>query len=249
VWKLRALLITAPAVILTTVIMGIISMLTSVWDRTGFTQHRLARRWSRILLTVGFVRCGVSGIEKLDPARGYVFVANHASYYDTPAIIASIPLQFRFYAKHGLFSIPLLGGHLKRAGHLPVIRDEPRSSIKTMSEGARIVRDRRVSLILFPEGGRTPVQMRSFKEGAAYIAIKAGVPIVPIGIVGSRRVLPMGSMMVRGGEMEVVVGDPIETEGLTIRDRGPLTQRLQDLVSTMARETVEPVVDEASARA
>ncbi|HEY4088618.1 MAG TPA: lysophospholipid acyltransferase family protein [Bryobacteraceae bacterium] len=242
-WKLRALLLTAPAVIFATLVMGIISMLTSLWDRTGFTQHRLARRWSRVLLTAGFVRCRVSGIEKLDPSRGYVFVANHASYFDTPAIISCLPLQFRFYAKHGLFSIPLLGGHLKRAGHLPVIREDPRSSLKTMSEGARIVRDRRVSVLLFPEGGRTPVQMRPFKEGAAYIAIKAGVPIVPIGLVGTRRVLPMGSMMVRGGDIEIVVGDPIETDGLTIRDRGELTQRLQDQVVAMAQETMGPAVN------
>ncbi len=248
-WKLRAFLLTAPAVILATIVMGIISMLTSVWDSTGFTQHRLARFWSRILLAAGFVRCRVSGAEKLDPNRGYVLVANHASYFDTPAILSSIPLQFRFYAKRGLFSIPLLGGHLKRAGHLPVIRDDPRSSLKTMSEGARIVRDRRVSLLLFPEGGRTPVQMRPFKEGAAYIAIKAGVPIVPIGLVGTRRILPMGSMMVRGGDIEIVVGDPIETEGLTIRDRAELNQRLQDRVVAMAHETMGPDVDEAAANA
>ncbi len=230
--------------------MGLISLLASVWDGTGFTQHRLARFWARILLAVGFVRCRVSGIEKLDPSRGYVLVANHASYFDTPAILSSIPLQFRFYAKHGLFSIPLLGGHLKRAGHLPVIRDDPRSSLKTMSEGARIVSDRRVSLLLFPEGGRTPVRMRPFKEGAAYIAIKAGVPIVPIGLVGTRRILPMHSMMVRGGEIGIIVGDPIETTGLTIRDRAQLNRRLQDLVSAMAGETVGPSEeDEAAANA
>jgi 1-acyl-sn-glycerol-3-phosphate acyltransferase len=249
VWKLRAFFLTAPAIILATLIMGLISMLTSVWDRTGFTQHRLARVWSRILLASGFVRCRVSGIEKLDPNRGYVLVANHASYFDTPAILASIPLQFRFFAKHGLFSIPLMGGHLKRAGHLPVIRDDPRSSLKTMSEGARIVRDRRVSLLLFPEGGRTPVQMRPFKEGAAYIAIKAGVPIVPIGLVNTRRILPMGSMMVRNGEIGIVVGDPIETTGLTIRDRAQLNQLLQDQVAAMACETVGPPEEESAANA
>jgi 1-acyl-sn-glycerol-3-phosphate acyltransferase len=249
VWKLRALFLTAPAIILATLLMGIISLLTSVWDRTGFTQHRLARYWSRVLLAAGFVRCRVSGIEKLDPHRGYVLVANHASYFDTPVIISSIPLQFRFFAKHGLFSIPLLGGHLKRAGHLPVIREDPRSSIKTMSEGARIVRDLGVSLLLFPEGGRTPVQMRPFKEGAAYIAIKAGVPIVPIGLVNTRGILPMGSMMVRGGNVRIVVGDPIETTGMTIRDRVQLTQILQDQVVAMAEETMGPPKEEAAAHA
>ncbi len=154
-WKLRAFLFTAPAIVLATILMGTLSLLASIWDRTGYTQHRVARWWSRILLALGFVRCRVSGIEKLDPHRGYVLVANHASYFDTPAILASIPLQFRFFAKKGLFSIPLMGGHLKRAGHLPVIKDDPRGSLKTMGEAAKMVRDRGISLLLFPEGGRT----------------------------------------------------------------------------------------------
>jgi 1-acyl-sn-glycerol-3-phosphate acyltransferase len=159
---------------------------------------------------------------------------------DTPAILTTIPLQFRFFAKKGLFSIPFLGGHLSRAGHLPVIRDDPRASLKTMGEGARIIRERGVSLLLFPEGGRTIKTMRPFREGAAYIAIKSGAPAVPIGLINTRRMLPMGSAMVRGGEIEVRVGDPIETTGLTLRDRGTLNQMLQDRVAAMVGEIPTP---------
>ena len=93
-------------------LMATISLISSAWDHTGFTQHRIARAWSRILLALGFVHCRVSGIEKLDLRRSYVLVANHASYMDTPAILSSVPLQFRFFAKKGLFSIPFLGWHL-----------------------------------------------------------------------------------------------------------------------------------------
>ena len=241
-WKVRSILVTAPAIVIATIVMGFISLITSLWDRTGFTQHRVARMWSRILLALGFVRCRVTGVEKLDPKRGYVLVANHASYMDTPAILDSIPLQFRFFAKMGLFSIPLLGGHLKRAGHLPVIRDDPRASLKTMGEAARMVRERGISLLLFPEGGRTPVQMRPFREGAAYIAIKSGAPVVPIGLTNTRYILPMGSAMVRNGEIRIQVGDPIETTGMTMQDRGRLNQLLQDQVATMVGET--PTLEE-----
>jgi len=220
--------------------MGAISLVASLRDRTGFTQHRVAQRWSRMLLALGSVRCRITGVEKLDPGRGYVLVANHASYFDTPAILSSIPLQFRFFAKKGLFSIPFLGGHLTRAGHLPVIRDDPRASLKTMGEGARMVRERGISLLLFPEGGRTETTMRPFREGAAYIAIKSGAPAVPIGILNTRRILPMGSAMVRGGEIEVFVGDPIETSGMTLHDRGRLNQMLQDRVASMVGEIPTP---------
>lgn len=239
-WKLRSALFTAPAIVLATILMGCVSLATSVWDRTGFTQHRVARRWSRMVLALGFVRCRVTGIEKLDPHRGYVLVANHASYMDTPAILSSIPLQFRFFARKGLFSIPLLGGHLTRAGHLPVIRDDPRASLKTMGKAAQTIGERRISMLLFPEGGRTPVQMRPFREGAAYIAIKSGAPAVPISLINTRRILPMGSAMVRGGEIEVQIGDPIETVGMTLKDRGRLNQMLQDRVAAMVGETPTP---------
>jgi 1-acyl-sn-glycerol-3-phosphate acyltransferase len=218
--------------------MACISLVCSLWDRTGNTQHRLARAWSRMLLAVGFVRCKVSGIERLDPSASYVLVSNHASYMDTPAIVSSIPLQFRFFAKKGLFSIPFLGWHLARAGHIPVIRDDPRASLKIMSEAARIMHQRGVSLLLFPEGGRAPQDMRPFKEGAAYVAIKAGVPVVPIGIVNARVVLPMHEWIVRPGYIEINVGEPVSTEGMTPRDRGHLNELLEEKVAELARERI-----------
>ena len=237
-WKVRSLLISFPGIILATVAMGSISLACSLWDRTGVSQHRVAQWWSRMLLALGFLKCEAIGLEKLDPAKSYVLVSNHASYMDTPAIMGTIPLEFRFFAKHGLFSIPFLGWHLRHAGHLPVVRDDPRASIKSMAEGAKLIRDRGVSLLLFPEGGRSEVQIQPFKEGAAYIAIKAGVPIVPIGLVGTRVALPMHSTIVRPTTIQLLVGDPIETAGLSLHDRGRLTIDLQERVASLIGEKV-----------
>jgi 1-acyl-sn-glycerol-3-phosphate acyltransferase len=234
--KLRAILFSIPAIILATVVMATVSLITSIWDRSGATQHAVARAWSRMLLALGFVKIRVFGIEKLDPGRSYVLVSNHASYMDTPAVLSSVPLEFRFFAKKGLFSIPFLGWHLQRAGHLPVVRGDARASLKTMSEGAKLVRERKVSLLLFPEGGRSEKRMRPFHEGAAYIAIKAGVPAVPIGLVNTRRVLPMHSGVIRPGTIEVHVGDPIETTGMALRDREKLNAELQQRVAELAGE-------------
>jgi 1-acyl-sn-glycerol-3-phosphate acyltransferase len=235
--KLRAILFSFPAIILATILMATVSLITSIWDRSGAAQHAVARVWSRMLLRLGFVKIRVFGIEKLDPARSYVLVANHASYMDTPAILSSVPLQFRFFAKKGLFSIPFLGWHLKRAGHLPVVRDDPRSSLKTMSEGAKLIRERKVSLLLFPEGGRSQQRMRPFREGAAYIAIKAAVPAVPIGLVNTRGVLPMHSWVIRPGTIEAHVGHPIETAGMALHDRGRLNEELEQRVAELAGES------------
>jgi 1-acyl-sn-glycerol-3-phosphate acyltransferase len=182
---------------------------------------------------VGFVNVHSEGVEKLDPRGSYVFVANHGSLMDIPAALAVLPQQFRFFAKKGLYKIPFLGSHLNRAGHLPVDRSNARNSLKSMTEGARVVKLRRISMLLFPEGGRSAEGLRSFKEGAAYIAIKAGVPIVPVAIVGMRELLPMGSNHLRSGNVTVRVGDPIPTKEMTIGDREELTVRLYGAVAEM----------------
>jgi 1-acyl-sn-glycerol-3-phosphate acyltransferase len=238
VLKLRALLFSAPAIVLATIVMASISLTCSLWDRAGVAQHRVARAWASMLLSLGFVHCEVHGIEKLDPRCSYVLVANHASYMDTPAVLSCVPLQFRFFAKKGLFSIPFMGWHLRRAGHLPVVRDDPRASIKAMSEGARMLAENGISLLLFPEGGRSKTGMRPFKEGAAYIAIRAGVPAVPIGLVSTRHVLPMHSALIRPGTVKIFVGDPIPTAGMKAQDRSRLNAMLQDRVAQMTGETI-----------
>jgi 1-acyl-sn-glycerol-3-phosphate acyltransferase len=223
---LRSLLISAPLIGVSTMVMGTLSLIASLFDGSGNSQHRLARWWGKSLLAAGFVRVRVEGLEKLDPGATYVFVSNHASYMDIPAILSRLPFQFRFFAKIGLYRIPFLGTHLKRAGHLPVDRSNARNSLKSMSAGARIIAERGISVLLFPEGGRCPKGLREFKEGAAYIAIKAGVPIVPMALAGTREILPMGSIHLRSGRVVLRIGDPIPTAGMKPSDRGELTRRL-----------------------
>ena len=226
--------------------MGVISHICSLWDRAGRTQHSLARQWARMLLAVSFVRATVRGAEKLDPDTSYVVVTNHSSYMDIPALYYALPLELRFFAKKGLFSIPLLGWHLRRAGHLAVVRGDARASLRSMSEGAKLIRERGISVLLFPEGGRTETGIRPFKEGAAYIAIKAGVPIVPIGLVNMRSVLPMHSLLLRPAKVEINVGEPIDTTGHDRYDRGRLNEMLQERVAGLAREHAVPATVNAN---
>jgi 1-acyl-sn-glycerol-3-phosphate acyltransferase len=207
-------------------LLGLVSIAASWLDRTGQAPHRIARLWGKIVLAVSFIRVRSEGVEKLDPNGSYVFVANHSSYMDIPALLSVLPQQYRFFAKSGLYRIPFLGWHLRWAGHLPVDRSNARNSLKSMSAGAQAVRDRGISVVLFPEGGRSPTGLREFHEGAAYIAIKAGVPIVPVAIVGMRELLPMNSIHIRNGKVVVRVGEPIPTSGLKSTNRAELTERL-----------------------
>jgi 1-acyl-sn-glycerol-3-phosphate acyltransferase len=243
---LRSLFISTPLIVLTTVAMNIASMVLAFFDRSGNSAHHAARLWAKLLLAESFIRVRAEGIEKLDPHGSYVFVSNHASYMDIPAILSTLPQQFRFFAKKGLYSIPFLGWHLRWAGHLPVDRSNARASLKTMSEGARLMSARRISVLLFPEGGRSPHGLRAFKEGAAYIAIKAAVPIVPMAIVGMRELLPMGSIHIRSGSVTVEIGDPIDTRGLNLADRMELTARLHAAIARMLEGSAEPVIHSSS---
>lgn len=232
--KVRAVLFNDPLIVLATAVMGSISLITSLFDSSGRAQHSVARAWARMLLAIPGIRATVEGLERVPKEGGCVFAANHLSYMDTPLAIAHIPVQFRFLAKKSLFPVPFIGYHLKRAGHIPVDRSDARASVRTMTEAARIVRERGVSILVFPEGGRSPGAMEEFRDGAAFIAIKAGAPLIPVGIQGTRETLPMDSLLVRSGEVRLRIGEPLATAGLTGRDHHALTKTLRERVVELA---------------
>jgi len=229
--KLRGLLIADPAIVLATIFFGTVSLIVSFFDNTGVLQIRVARGWARTLLAVSGVRVHVEGLDGIDPAASYVFISNHLSYMDTPVVLAHIPAQFRFLAKRGLFQIPFLGTHLSRAGHIPVPREDPRAAVKTLQVAAETIRRKNISMLIFPEGGRShDGHLRPFKEGGAYIAIRAGVPIVPVVIIGTREILPFGGAIVLSGEVKLRILPSIDTSQMTLKERGPLTEQLREML-------------------
>jgi 1-acyl-sn-glycerol-3-phosphate acyltransferase len=228
---LRGVFIADPAIILATLFFGAVSFLVSFFDSSGKTQAAVAKVWGQVLLLVSGVRVEVEGLQHIDPQGSYIFMANHTSYMDTPVVLANISVQFRFLAKRGLFQIPFLGSHLHRAGHIPVPRDDPRAAVKTLQLAAETIQKKKTSLLVFPEGGRShDGVLRPFKEGGAYMAIRAGVPIVPLVLLGGRQVLPYGAGVVKPGKVIMRVLEPIETAGLALKDRGELTGRVRALL-------------------
>jgi len=229
-----SLLYVDPLIVLSTIVFGAISVVQSFFDRSGDSMIATARRWARTLVAIARVRVKVEGLEKIDPHRPYIFASNHLSYMDTPVVLSRIPVQFRFMAKSGLFQIPFLGTHLAQAGHIPVPLEDPRAAVKTLSHAAQIIRDRGISILIFPEGGRSDNGiLQEFKEGAAYIAIKAGVPIVPVALIGTREILAMHSKTFRPGPVTLRIDDPIPTEGLRLSDRGELTAKVRNRIVAM----------------
>src|ERR1035437_6447903 len=129
---LWSLVVIDPLFLLSTILFSSVSVLLTLFDRSGDSAIRVGRVWARSLLWIAGVRVTVEGMERIDVEGSYVICSNHLSYMDTPVVLASIPTQFRFLAKKGLFQIPFLGTHLKHAGHIPVPLEDPRASVKTM---------------------------------------------------------------------------------------------------------------------
>jgi 1-acyl-sn-glycerol-3-phosphate acyltransferase len=230
-------LVVDPLIVLSTIFCGTIAAVTS-----PRTQTAMARLWGRSILAFARVKVDVEGLEHIQPGQGYVLVSNHLSYMDTPTILASIPVDFRFLAKEELFKIPFMGDHLKRAGHIAVPVDDPRGSVKTLALAARTIQSLRISLLVFPEGGRSETgELQEFKDGAAYLAIKAQAPVVPLAVIGTRKVMPMHSRKITAGKVKLVIGAPIPTAGLTTRDRAALTATMRDRIVQMLGEPASVV--------
>ena len=238
---LRTWLFAVPLMALSTIACGTVSLVFSLFGSTERQQIAIGRKWARSLLWFAGTKVKVEGQDGVDPNLRCVFVSNHLSYMDTPVVFSYLP-EFRFLAKKGLFRIPFLGWHLKTAGHIPVPREDPRASLRTLSRAAELIEERGTSLLIFSEGGRAmDGNLAGFKEGAAYLAIKAQAPLAPIALVGTREILPMGSGVIHPGRVILRFGRPIPTAGMTLRDRRALTEAARDQIVAMLRDEPEAV--------
>ena len=226
-------LVLIPLIALATGLFGAVSLLCAVWDSSGFQQHMIARAWARTLLALSLSRAKLVGSERLDVSRAAVYASNHLSYYDTPLLFGLLPLQFRIFAKAGLWKLPFVGWYLRRSGQVPIDASSGRSAIAGLLRGVKTL-ESGLSLFLFPEGGRAPDGvMAQFRSGAAFMAIRAQVPLVPLAIIGTYELLPMHVYHITPRPMKLIVGEAIPTAGLTTRDAEALTEKLFAAITAM----------------
>ena len=222
-----------PAVSVFTIVLGTISLLSTLIDPTGNFAHRCARAWAWLILRTTGVRVRVTGLEHLEPGRSYVFASNHQSIYDIPIVFASIPAQLRIVAKASLGRIPFMGWHLHRAGHVLVDRRNPGPDI--VRKMVRLVREGS-SLIVFPEGTRSvDGAVGRFKKGSFAVAVDARLPVVPVSVAGSRHVMQKGRLMVCPGDVLLTVHAPLPTSGLPRNEVAPFADRVRSIVAPAAQ--------------
>lgn len=233
-----------PVITIYTIVLGAASIASSLFDRHGYFAHRCARAWSWLILKTTGVQVAVDGLERIQPGTTYVFVSNHQSIYDIPVIFASMPYQLRIIAKASLARFPVLGWHLRRGGHLFVDRQRPdRTGI--LKRWRALVADG-LSLIIFAEGTRSwDGRVARFKAGSFLLAIQAGLPIVPLAVIGTRQVMPKGRLRTEPASVRLVIHDPIRPpaiEAPTVQDAKALADRVHHVVAD-AVETLQNGTD------
>ena len=234
--RLRSYFVFDPLIWSYTAILGILALFSSLFDRKGRIQHGFARLWSWLIMNTIFSPVTVTGLDRIDTSRPHVYAVNHASAMDIPVLYVYLPFQFRIMAKKELFRYPFVGWHLKRSGQIRVDQQNPMASIGDLKSAVKTLKAG-MPVVIFPEGGRTADgQLKPFLPGAFFLAVRAQVDIVPMALVGTYELLPMNTYHIKPRPLEMRVGKPISTVGLTLRDMESLSAKVQRAVEEMYYE-------------
>jgi 1-acyl-sn-glycerol-3-phosphate acyltransferase len=218
------------SIVISTVGLSTLVFITFPFDRNGNIIHHYARWWAKIQLLVSGVKVKVSGLEHLDKENPYIYMSNHQGSYDIFALLSCLPVQFRWIAKKELFAIPILGWAMSAANYISIDRSEMRKALKSIERAAGKIRGG-VSVVIFPEGTRSRDGfIQPFKRGGFTLALKSGVPIIPITINGSRDVMPRDSMRVRPGEIRVTIDRSVETSPYSLKERNVLMEKIRGIL-------------------
>jgi 1-acyl-sn-glycerol-3-phosphate acyltransferase len=230
---LRSYFILDPLIWLYTVVFGLVSIPVSLFGDRERILHAFARSWSWMIMKTIFSPVKVIGLDKIDTSRPHVYAVNHASALDIPVLYVYLPFQFRIAFKKELLSYPIIGWHLTRSGQVCVDQQNPAGSIGSIRSALKSLKAG-MPLVIFPEGGRTPDgEIKPFLPGAFFLAIKAKVDIVPVALIGTFDLLPMNTYHIKCQPLEIRVGDPISTAGLSGHDMQALSDKVQKGVTDL----------------
>ena len=193
-----------------------------------------ARGWSRAVLKLAGVSVRVEGVANLALDGAFIIIANHESWFDVWALAGCLPIDARFVAKKELERVPIFGRAWKACGHISIDRADRASAIESMIRAGQRIKEEGLHMVLFAEGTRCPDgALHPFKKGPFVMAIEGGVPIIPVGLVGSRPIMPKGSFRIRKGAITVRVGEPISVAGMEHADRDRLRDAARDAVAQL----------------
>ena len=225
--RLRSYFILDPLVWAYTLAMGVLALPGGLFDRDGKRLHWFSRAWSWLIMKTILSPVKVTGLDKIDTSKPHVYAVNHASALDIPVLYVNLPFQFRIVFKKELLSYPIVGWQLKRSGQVCIDQQKPANSIAAIRSAVKSLKAG-MPLVIYPEGGRTSDgEIKPFLPGAFFLAIKAQVDIVPVALVGTYELLPMNTYHIKCRPLEMRVGEPISTTGLTMRDMEAVSAKVK----------------------
>jgi 1-acyl-sn-glycerol-3-phosphate acyltransferase len=222
---------------LSTAFWGAVSILGSLISNSGRLQHYCMRRWSKDNLWLSRARVEIEGIENLDRNRPQILVANHSGLHDILSLSAYLPIQFRWIAKKSLFRVPFMGWHMRRSGYIAIDRENPREAAKSILAAAGEIRNG-TNAIAFPEGGRSLTgKLGSFQSGAFSLALRTGVPLVPVTLDGCHRVIAPQTLQVNPGTIiRIKVDRSIDVSSYSKGDKRKLMEDVFRVMSSNLEE-------------
>jgi 1-acyl-sn-glycerol-3-phosphate acyltransferase len=214
-----------------TVVFGSLAVVGTLITRNGKLIDRLGRIWGRWIVWICGIELQVEGLERLRPGQSYVLISNHLSNFDIWCTLAGMPFTVRFVAKKELLRLPIFGQALAVSDHIVIDRQDPQAAIEKIN-AATARTPEGIGILFYAEGTRSrDGKIQEFKKGGASLALRAGLPVVPMSVSGTRKFLPRGCAVIRpGGRVRIVVGEPIPTAGIPFENRDQLTDQVRDAV-------------------
>ncbi|MDY6824858.1 MAG: lysophospholipid acyltransferase family protein [Thermodesulfobacteriota bacterium] len=217
--------------VIDTLVMFFPIVIAALASRTGNFAFQLARMWSRVILTVTGVRTSIKGKEKIDKRQSYIIISNHQSHFDIPALIIRLGVQYRWIIKKEIRKVPLFGYALDASKNIFIDRSDRQSAMESINTGVERLPEG-VGVLFFAEGSRSPDgKIQKFKKGGFTVAIQKGLPILPVTVNGSRRILPKHTLVFSSGKIELVIGDPILTQGYTMDQIDQLMETTRNVIA------------------
>jgi len=221
------------AIFFVTLWWGSLCIVLILISRRGWPADVLGPIWSRCILKACGIEVEVEGLEKIDRNGSYVLISNHLSNFDIFVILAALPLTIRFVAKKELLRLPIFGQALALSNHIVIDRSNPEEAIARINTRVAERSGGSFCILFFAEGTRSPDgKVHAFKKGGVSLAIRTGLPIVPMSISGTRKFLPKGQAIIHPrGRVKIVLDLPLETKSFRFEDRDALNQRVREIVT------------------
>ena len=221
-------------IILYATVCSVLALLSAAVDRTFYAYFLVTKLFSKGVLFISGVKLVITGLENINPLGTYVFVSNHSSQFDIPAVQSAAPVHISIIYKKEINKIPLFGWQMMLGPYIVIDRKNAEKAIASIQKAKKLMNTKKISVHIFAEGTRSKTgEIQPFKRGAFYLASKVGYPIIPVTINGASSILSKGKLNIKSGTMHIHFDKPIPTGHLNTR------QDEIDLMETVRNKIIE----------